>query len=129
MRKIKLISVAYNYDYATDETLKSFTKELDWKEVDEGLYERLSEAVKNQYKMGKESPFYGKTLLILEDLSKTPLDIDNLLSVYEELTRKEQVAAEKRKAAQLAAQKLKDQKALERKQKQLEKLKKELEDQ
>lgn len=127
MKKVKLIGVVHNYNYASDETIRSYSEELDWTEISDEDYKKLTKAISNKHKLGPADPFYRKDIVILDDLTKSPADLKSFLDAIDEVTRKEEIARQKREEAARKAKELKEQKAAERKRKMLEKLKAELE--
>lgn len=127
MKKVKLVGVRYNYDLVSDETIRECSEELDWTEISDQDYDRLRSAIPYKHRLGGKDPFYGLSIVILEDMTKTPLVLDEFLDQVDEVMRKDRVAAEKREEAARKAKGLKEQKAAERKRKMLEKLKAELE--
>ena len=129
MKKVKIIGVTHNYDYASDETIRSYSEELEWTEISDEDYKRLVKAVSNKHKLGPADPFYEKSIIVLDDMTKTPADLQNFLLAVDEVMRKEDIARQKREEAARKAKELKEQRAAERKRKMLEKLKAELEGQ
>ncbi len=126
MKRVKIVAVSYDYDYCDDTTIRSLSEELPWTEIDDEFYNRLIAAIPYKNRLGRSDPMWGKNIIVLEDLTPTSLDLEAFVAACEKEVKKEVEARIKREEAAKRAKEVRDAKALERKQKQLEKLKREL---
>ena len=125
MPKVKIVAVSHNYDYASDEELRSFVDALDWVEISDEDLLRVRNALVHRHKV-KDDPFRTKSLMILEEVVPDRFDLWDLVAKCEEVGRKEEGAKRKRFERAEALKKGKAEATLRRKQAMLTKLQKEL---
>ncbi len=126
MKRVKIIAASFDYDYSDDTYVRQMSEELPWTEIEDEFYTRLIAAIPYKNRLGRSDPMWGKNIVVLEDLTPTFINLETFVAACEKEAEKEVEARLKREEAARRAKETKNAKALERKQKQLEKLKKEL---
>ncbi len=126
MRNVKIIVLTYDYDYGNEETLVTATEDRPWLELTDEQFDRLSTAVKYKYLLGKGDPWYGQNIVLLEDRTHKPIELEAFMSSVEKQLEANKRAEEKRKEAARLKAEAKKTSDLDRKKKQLAKLQAEL---
>lgn len=125
--RVKILKIHFNYDYVEDKQIQSIVDDLPWVEVNPVFLERLKKALPKKRHLKAKDPFYGHSVVLLEEVVEPEVSLEEFVCSIEKLMEKEEESKRKREEARKAAEQRRQEIALERKRKQLEKLKKELE--